>query len=221
MRNITALLGLVLLAAAPAPRDWTRVTTPTPAGAYISGNPAARVKLVEYASYTCPHCAAFVTESAPVLKDQMIRSGSTSLEYRHLVRDGLDLAAAILARCGGAGRFAGTSSLIFRTQDQWLTRGIEYQQANGERIALYPRLGQLRALADGAGLTQLVEAQGLAPAAVDRCFANTTGVDRVLRMTSAAPPSVTGTPTFFINGKPAPPVGWVDLQPLLRAAGAH
>lgn len=221
MRIGIALLGLILLSAAPPRRDWTQLTTPTPAGAYVSGNPAARVKLVEYASYTCPHCAAFAAESAPVLKEQMIRSGSTSLEYRHLVRDGLDLAAVVLARCGGAGRFATTSSYIFQMQDQWLTRGIAYEQANGQRIAMYPRLGQLRALADGAGLTQLVEARGLTPAAVDRCFADAGAIDRVLRMTATAPASVTGTPTFFINGKPAPLVGWTGLQPLLRAAGAR
>lgn len=209
-----------LLAAAPA-RDWTQVTTRTPAGAHIVGNPAARVKLVEYASYTCSHCAAFAAESAPVLKGRMIRSGSTSFEYRHLIRDGLDLAAAVLARCTGTRRFPETSAYIFSTQDQWLPRGIEWQQANGQRIAMYPRLGQIRALADGSGLTAMVEARGLTPAAVDACFADAAGVDQVLRMTAAVPDGVDATPSFIINGKLVTGVGWAGLEPMLRAAGAR
>lgn len=107
MRALFALLALFLLAAGPGPRDWTQTTTRLPTGTYLIGNPAASVKLVEYASYTCPHCAAFAAESAPVLHDRFVRDGSVSLEYRHLIRDGLDLGAAILARCTGTARWRG------------------------------------------------------------------------------------------------------------------
>ena len=214
------LLPLILLAAAPL-RDWRVATVRTPAGTFLTGNPAARVRLVEYASYTCPHCAAFSAESDAVLRNQMVRDGSVSWEFRHLIRDGLDLGAAVLARCTGPQRFAATTAYIFATQDQWLERGIAFQQANGQRLSLYPRLGQIRALADGAGLTALVQARGLTPAATDACFADAAEVDRILQITGAAPPEVTGTPTFFINGKPIPRVGWTGLEPALRAAGAH
>ena len=220
VRIAAVLLGPLLLAAAPA-RDWGAVTTRTAAGAYVTGNPQARVRLVEYGSYTCPHCAAFATESAAVLRGQMIRSGSTSLEYRHLVRDGLDLGAVILARCAGPQRFAQTSAYVFATQNQWLQRGYEFQQVNAQRIALYPKLAQVRALADGAGLTQLIEARGLSPAAVDACFADEGEVNRILAASADLPAGVDGTPAFFVNGRLVPHVGWADLQPQLRAAGAH
>ena len=108
------LAPLLLLAAAAAPRDWRATVTRTPTGAHLIGNPAARVKLVEYASYTCGHCGHFAAASAPVLKDRMIRSGSTSLEFRHLIRDGADLAAAVLARCGGPKAFWPTSEATRR-----------------------------------------------------------------------------------------------------------
>ena len=221
MRVIAALLSLCALAAATPARDWREAAVKTPAGAYVIGNPAARVKLVEYASYTCPHCAAFAAESAPVLKEQMIRSGAVSLEYRHLIRDGLDLGAAILARCTGPRGFAATSAYIFATQDKWLMRGIAFQEANGQRIAMYPRLGQLRALADGAGLTAMIQAHGLSPVAIDACFADGAEVDRIVRLTSSAPAGVNSTPTFFINGQKTPNVDWARLEPLLRAAGAR
>src|SRR3546814_9167637 len=64
--RLLALIGVVMLAgaAAPAPQagDWTRTVTQTAAGSFVMGNPAAPVKLIEYLSYTCPHCAAFSAE---------------------------------------------------------------------------------------------------------------------------------------------------------------
>ncbi|WP_217429786.1 DsbA family protein, partial [Sphingomonas bacterium] len=219
MRAGLAFLAL-LLAAAPA-RDWRETTARTPADTFVTGNPAAKVRLVEYASYTCPHCAAFSAESQAVLKDHMVRDGSVSVEFRHLIRDGLDLGAAILARCTGPRGFAPTTAYIFATQDDWLSRGIQFQQANARRLSLYPRLGQVRALVDGAGLTAMIEARGLAPARVDACFADEAEADRILAITAGAPREVDVTPSFFVQGRIVPRVGWAGLEPVLRAAGAR
>ena len=216
MRVLLVLLSLFGLVAA-APRDWSTVATRTPSGAFLIGNPQARVKLVEYASYTCPHCAHYANESAPVLKERFIRSGSTSLEFRHVVFNGLDLGAAVLARCTGPRGFAAATAFLYATQDQWLDRGQRFQQANQDRLALYPPLGRLRALADGAGLTAAMTARGLTAAQVDACFADQAEIDRVVAM--AGP--VASTPTFFLGGKQLPPQGWSTLEPLLRAAGAR
>ena len=219
MRALLALLLLPLLLAAGPARDWSASVARTSAGAYVLGNPAARVKLVEYASYTCSHCAAFSGESAGVLKGQMIRSGSTSLELRHLIRDQVDLAAAVVARCTGPARFFRTSEAIFAQQPQWLPRAIEYQAANNARLAVYPPLAQLRALADGAGLTQFGRAAGLSDAAIDACFANQAEVNRIVAMTADAK-GVEATPTFIINGKISAAHDWATLAPALRAGAA-
>jgi len=218
---VPALFGLALTTAAAPPRDWRDAVTRTPAGAYVIGNPAARAKLVEYGSYTCSHCADFSRESSPVLKDAMVRNGSASLEYRHLVRDGVDLAAAILARCTGPRGFFTASQAIFAGQDQWLARAFEFQEANGSRIASYPRLAQLRALADGSGLTALVQARGLSGAQVDACFADQAEIDRIIAMTRNAPASVQSTPSFLLNGEALPPGGWKQIETALRARGAR
>ena len=220
MRLVLALLGFALVTAAAPVRDWSSVVTKTPAGTYLIGNPQARIRLVEYASYTCPHCAAFSKESELVLKAQMIRSGSTSLEFRNLIRDRLDLAAAVLARCTGPRGFAGTTAAIFAAQGQWLERGFDYQESNGARLGMYPVLAQLRAYADGAGLTALVQARGLTPKAIDACFADQAEVDRIVAISSARPDSVKGTPAFFVNDKPIATAAWAGLEPALRAAGA-
>ena len=127
---VGAALALTLSASAAAPNWQTRVTR-TADGAFLVGNPNARVKLVEYMSYTCPHCAAFSRESAAVLRGQMIKSGTVSLEERNLVRDQLDLAAALLARCAGPAGFDKLSTAFFAQQDTWLPAGIQFEQANG------------------------------------------------------------------------------------------
>lgn len=219
MRLLFALLLPFLLAAAPA-RDWSSVAVRQPSGAYLIGNPAARVKLVEYASYTCPHCAALSTESDPVLRQRLVRSGQVSWEIRHLVRDGTDLSAAVLARCAGPRGFLRVTTRIFAEQRDWLPRAIEWGQANAQRLAMYPAPARLRAQADGAGLTAIGKAEGMSETQVAACFADTTEVDRLVAMTAATPPSVNGTPSFFINGRQVPGADWAALQPALAAAGA-
>ena len=218
-RVLLALLGLFLLAAAPA-RDWSAIARPTPAGSYVIGAPTAPLKLVEYASYTCPHCAHFTAESDAELTP-LIRSGRVSLEVRHVVRDGLDLAAALVARCGGPARFARLHRAVFAGQSAWLERGSAYAAANESSLRLYPVMGQFRALADGSGLLAIGRANGLSAAELDRCFADQVAADRLTDMTAALPREVTGTPAFYLNGKLLPASGWAQLRPLLRAPGAR
>lgn len=217
-----ALLAAAFAAAAPvgaAPRPWTAVARPATSGGMLVGNPAARVKLVEYVSYTCPHCAHFAAESREGLK-ALVRSGSTSVEVRSQVHDKIDLAAATLVRCAGPAVFPALNEALFARQEEWLGRAIEWDRANGGRLSLYPQAAQLRALADGAGLVAMATAAGMPAATAEACFAN----DAALRQTlaaSAATAKVGGTPAFEINGRLVENVGWAELQPMLRAAGAR
>lgn len=224
MRFLFALLaliaGAVSIDAAAAPRDWTSVVSKTASGSYLIGNPNAKVKLVEYLSYTCPHCAEFIAESSPVLKGQMVRSGSTSVEFRNAVREKLDLSAALLARCAGASGFVGATDAMFAQQESWLERGYRFQAGNGARLAMYPETGQLRALADGAGLTDLMRGRGMSDAAIDACYANQAELLTIATMTSGAWAKIDGTPAFEVNGKLVKGVHWAGLEKILRAAGA-
>lgn len=220
MRLLLGLFGLLFLTAAAPTLDQSRVATQTPSGAYVIGNPAARVKLVEWASYTCSHCAAFAAESAAVLKGQMIRSGSTSLEIHHLVRDPLDVAAGVLARCAGPRGYAGMHAAIFAGQDKWLQQGATFIDGNAGRLQKLPKLAAFRQIADGAGLTAIAKARGLGEPQVAACFASQPGIDRMLAISAAAPAEVAGTPTFYVDGKLVPNAGWAQLEPVLRAAGA-
>lgn len=223
MRSFLALAALSLVsAAAPAQkaRDWSAVARPTPSGAYLVGNPAARVKLVEYASYTCSHCAEFAVQSKPVLKGAMIRSGSTSLELRHLIRDALDLSAVVVARCAGPAGFGRTSDAIFAEQDRWLPQGAQYDAANAARLGTQPIEARLRALADESGLLAIGRVNGVPAARLNACFADRAAIDRVIAASNARPAEVRSTPTFFVGDRQVPAADWARLEPLLRAAGA-
>jgi protein-disulfide isomerase len=216
MRWLFAFLSLVLLTAAAPVRDWSATTTRLPSGAMLIGNPAAPVKLVEYGSYTCSHCAAFSIESDKTLKGDMIRRGKVSLEYRHLIRDQLDLGAAILARCSGTRGFASSSSAIFAAQSVWLKQAIDWAPKHPE-VAGYPPLKQARAFVDGAGLTAMMVKRGLTPKQIAACFANQAEADTIVKLTADAPAAVTYTPTFYLNGAIVPGVDWTKLEPMLRA----
>ena len=220
MRFPSILLGLMLLTAAAPAHDWTTATRQAANGAYVVGNPAARVRLVEYGSYTCPHCAAFAIESQATLKGQMIRSGSVSLEYRHLLRDQMDLGAAILVRCFGAPGFARASAAVFATQAIWMPRYLDWA-GNHPEVGSLPPLRQARAYADASGLTALMERRGLTPARIAACFANRAAVDAITKLSGDTPIEVPGTPTFYLNGTMVPNVAsWAALEPVLRAQGA-
>ena len=219
MRFAFAVMGAaVLTAAAPPARDWTKTVVATPEGGHAVGNPAARVRLVEYASYTCSHCADFSQASKPALS-RLVRSGSTRFELRHLVRDGFDLSAVIVARCGGPRRFAVLSDAIFASQGTWLPRGVAFARTNEATLRAAPPAKQLRALANGSGLLAIGRAQGLTDQRLDACFADAAAIDRLTKLT--VPPEVRGTPAFFINGRFVAAADWAALQPALAAAGAR
>ncbi|HET9639653.1 MAG TPA: thioredoxin domain-containing protein, partial [Allosphingosinicella sp.] len=108
--------------AAPARADWSRTVVATPEGGFRMGNPAAKVKLVEYGSLTCGHCANFAKAGMASLVGTYVRSGKVSYEYRNFILNGLDVAATLVARCGGPSRFFPVADKLYATQGQWAGR---------------------------------------------------------------------------------------------------
>ena len=217
MRILLAVIALLSVSAAPA--DWSATVTARTDGAYVIGNPAARVKLTEWGSYTCSHCAQFAEQSRAVLEGQMIRSGSTSLEVRHLIRDPLDLAAVIVARCGAPRGFVRRHHAVFAGQAGWMQQGSTWLQANGAQLEKLARPVAFRRVADGAGLTAIGRANGLTAVQVNACF-TPAALERIAKL-GDPPADVTGTPTFYLNGQLVGDADWPGLEPRLRAAGAR
>ena len=85
----------------------------------VLGNADAKVTLVEYASYTCPHCANFHAAVFKDLKRDYIDTGKVKFVYREVYFDRYGLWAAMIARCGGATRYFGINSMLFDGQKEW------------------------------------------------------------------------------------------------------
>ncbi|WEK43543.1 MAG: thioredoxin domain-containing protein [Candidatus Sphingomonas colombiensis] len=221
MKRLLPILALAF--AAPlvaAPRPWISVAAPAAQGSYVIGNPAARVKLVEYVSYTCPHCMHFTRDSAAVLKGKMITSGSLSLEIRSSIHDRYDLVAAMLARCSGPAIFPKLHEALFAQQEQWLQRAMEFDSANAQRLGLYGAAAQYRLIAQGAGLDAIARDAGMTQPAIDQCLADPKVAQTVIERATAIGDKIRGTPAFELNGKLIEGVDWAKLEPMLRAAGA-
>ncbi|CAM3126955.1 Protein-disulfide isomerase [Sphingomonas antarctica] len=215
MRQILSILAAIgLTAAAPAP-DWTRRVTQTPTGAYVLGNPAAKVRLVEYLSYTCPHCAHFTKESATPLRQNYIRSGKVSVEFRHAIRDGLDLTAALLTRCGAPASFFTRSETVFANQDAMFTKIEAWQAANPAPASMD---AAVKAFATGSGLSTLMAAQGVPLARQNQCLADPKMRAALVAQADEAwkKRQIPGTPAFILDDQL---LGgdWKSLEPQLRA----
>ncbi|MDQ4420855.1 thioredoxin domain-containing protein [Sphingobium sp. DEHP117] len=211
-------LSLFPVAAQAAPaKDWSRTVTLTREGAHVIGNPAAKTRLVEYVSYTCPHCAHFVAEGTAPLKAGWVSKGLVAVEVRNLVRDRYDLLAALLARCGGPVAFPGHHEALFAAQQDWMAKAMALES---DPPAYAPDMSQGAMMTDIArriGLIGLMEKRGVPPARSRVCLADGKAMQTVLAMTSRATQDdqVTGTPSFLLNGKLTEVHDWAGLRPLL------
>ena len=211
-------------AAIPAPNggDWTTIVSATPEGGFVMGNPNAPVKLVEFASMTCGHCATFAEEGIPALRDNYVKSGRVSLEVRNFVRDPADMAAALLARCGGATPFFPMSDQIFAAQEEWLGKLQTLTPAEQQRLStLAPNQVPL-AMATAAGLDQFARVRGLPAEKAQQCLTNQAEIERLAGIAGEAMkqfPNFPGTPTFLINGTMVEnAASWAALEPKLKEA---
>jgi protein-disulfide isomerase len=202
-----------------AQRDWTRNVVQTPEGGFRMGNPDARVKVVEYLSLTCSHCADFARTGGTALIDDYVRSGRASLEYRNFVLNGVDVTASLLARCGGADRVFPITGQILAAQEQWMGRIQALSQAQWDQISALSPNERLPRLAEIGGLTEIAVRHGVSAAQARACLSDEAALARLGEMARAASGSgINGTPTFLINGNRVDASDWGGLEPLIRQA---
>lgn len=88
------------------------------------GNPEAPVTVIEYASYTCPHCASFHQGTYKDLKEDYIDSGKINFVYREVYFDRYGLWASAIARCAETpAGFFGITDMLYKTQSTWARAG--------------------------------------------------------------------------------------------------
>jgi len=216
--------GMLVAAKKPlpsaAPVNWNARVTRTDQGGYLLGNPAAPVKLVAYISYTCPHCAHFHMESDAELRIGMVGPGKGSLEVRPFLRNGVDLAVALLAECGPVNRFFGNHAAFLSSQPRWM--GLLENLTDGQkaRWSTPDFATRMRMVASDLQLYDIMEKRGLERSAADRCLADRTLADQLVQQTKTAveKDDVRGTPSFVLDGTPlAGTYDWTSLKPQLEA----
>jgi protein-disulfide isomerase len=204
--------------AAPNNGDWTQTVTATETG-FRMGNPNAPVRLVEYASITCPHCAEFAHGAGP-LTSQYVKSGQVSWEYRPHMLFPTDPGIFALLQCRGADPFFQLVEQLYADQESWIARIQQYAQANEAALTAMSDPERAAAYVRGGGLDQFFRQRGMPQSQIDSCLADPANVRRVAELTARGTREngVTGTPTFMINDTKAEGVGtWQQLEPLLRA----
>jgi protein-disulfide isomerase len=152
---------------------------PGPLKEMALGEEKAPVTIVEYASMTCPHCAAFHQHTYPELKKRYIETGKVRFVFREFPLDQLALAAFMIARCAGDDKYFPMIETLFQQQQEWVT----------ERP-----LQPLMAIAKQAGIGE----QRFNECLKDEKLSD--GIEAV-RTRAVQAFNVQSTPTFFINGK--------------------
>lgn len=163
------------------------------------GNKDAKVTMMEYASFTCPHCARFHTEVFKPLKADYIDTGKIKFVYREVYFDRYGLWAAMVARCGGEMRYFGISDILLSTQDEW---------AATDDPAIV--VGNLKKIGRTAGMDD---------ATIGACLDNGDMAQAMVTayQTNAAADQVEGTPTLLINGVKHPNMSYAELKVILDA----
>jgi protein-disulfide isomerase len=206
----------------PAPNggDWTQTVSETAEGGYLMGNPDAPVKLLEYASISCPHCAEFAETGTEPLVSNYVRSGQVSWEYRPYMIFPTDPGIFALLRCQGATPFFRLIEQLYATQSEWLGRvqGLPPEQV--QQVQSLPPTARARALVQAAGLDQFFRQRGMPEGRINSCLADTAVIERLADITARAQneAGVPGTPNFWVNGEQTDADSWPEVEQRLRAA---
>ncbi len=209
---VIAVAGLGLWAFAP--QQTTQSLLPVPsANAQETATPTAaaevkdmtlgpvdaKVTVIEYASYTCPHCATFHTQVFKPLKKDYIDTGKVQFVYREVYFDRYGLWASMVARCGGEMKYFGVQSILFDTMQDWAG-------SNDPNVVVgnLKKIGRTAGM-DDAQLEACLNDGATAQAMVDRFEASMREHD------------IQGTPSLVINGTKHSNMSYADLKAIIDA----
>ena len=211
----------VAAVAPPAGKQWTDVVKATAEGGMVMGNPNAPIKLVEYGSLSCPHCAKLATEGFAKLTGTYVASGKVSYEYRSFAIHGIDIPLTVLVRCAAPEAFFGLVDQLYINQTPLLDRA-QKGQTQAQAAADLPPAKRLIGVADAYGLTEFFSARGVAVDQAHACLANTAAAEAVAKQAEdAGKQGIDSTPTLFINGNKQTALTWAEVETALQAAGAR
>ena len=150
-------------------------------GDHILGSDDSENIIVEYASLTCPHCAAFHGEVFPRIKSELVDTGKVKYIFRDYPIDPLAMAGSMIAHCSGDTMYFGVIDVLLKTQEEWL-----FDNENPYN-----------------GLLKVARLAGLSEEDVKLCLSNTELFNMIegnQRLASSRF-GVNGTPAVFVNNK--------------------
>lgn len=215
------LLMLAGLASPAAAQNWLQTVERTPVS-HIVGNPDAPVTVIEYLSYTCPHCREFAMQGEEILKLGYVSKGDLRYEYRDVAANPVDLTAAMMARCGAPEKFPGNHSALMMAQPQYNALMRLATKAQSDRWFNGDKAARRRAVASDLNLYAIFERRGYTRVELDRCLADQALADRIEGAIKAdvAKYGPIPTPSFVVNGTMLEGVHtWDQLQQALAGAG--
>ncbi|OAN77177.1 thiol-disulfide oxidoreductase [Sulfitobacter sp. EhC04] len=189
----TAIVGAANAQSSDADVDTSTITE------MVMGDADAPVTIIEYASFTCPHCAAFHQGPFKQLKADYIDTGKVRFIYREVYFDRPGLWASMVARCGGEAKFFGIADLIYKGQSDWVRGGEPAAIVEGLR-----KIGRLAGM-DNDTLNACLQDADTAQTLVAWEAENREGDD------------VTSTPSFIINGTKQSNMSYADFKTLIDA----
>ncbi|WP_046866486.1 DsbA family protein [Microvirga massiliensis] len=156
------------------------LAVPGPLGDAAQGAPDAKVTIIEYASLTCSHCAAFHKETYPALKERYIDTGKVRYVLREFPLDPLATAGFMLARCDGDSKYYAIVDMLFQQQRAWAFTDKPLD-----------------------ALRQMMRQAGFSQEKFDSCLRDQKLYDAVNTVKNRGMEAfkVDSTPTFFINGQ--------------------
>lgn len=166
----------------------------------VIGNPDATVEIIEYASYTCPHCARFHAGPYKQLMADYIDTGKIRFVYREVYFDRYGLWASLLARCGGPEKFFGITDLIYAGQAEWSRAG-----SPAEIVEELRKIGRLA---------------GMDSDTIEACLQDGEQAKAMVAwyQQNAERDGIDSTPSFVINGKKVANMAYPDMKALIEEA---
>ena len=184
LTGLAALIGLspLRLITSAMAQSAADVAKPVSLPDMALGPANAPVTITEYASMTCPHCAAFDKEVFPKIKAAYVDTGKVRYVFREFPLDIKAAAGSMLARCiakDDAAKYFTVVDLLFRQQDDWVMKNTTET------------------------LTRIGKQAGLSQQAVEDCLKDQALLDKIAADQKYASEvlKVNSTPTFFINGE--------------------
>jgi len=164
----------------------------------VSGSPDATVEIIEYASFTCPHCATFHAGPYKQLKSEYIDTGKVRFVFREVYFDRFGLWASLMSRCGGQEKFFGIADLVFSGQSEWARAG--------EPAAIVEELRKIGRLA------------GMNNDTLEACLQDGEQAQTLVAwyQENAEADGIDSTPSFVINGTKYNNMSYPDMKEIIE-----